>query len=213
MEKSSGHETADIRIAKTIKEYGQLDEKDKKIPYVTTESESLKAFVDGYILGEHGGTVNCLSIFGAIGAVQAIAATLVSGKSIELWGKGEFGKELHKQWGKVKYRMISKRLPASKMLTMIVVVDSAMLSDDPGDFMIITKTENPVDLLYGNLIVRSEIPLHVSWKKWLWSTFVHFEWLKELPGYNMRGFEISFNDDELAEKIEIGIRSGRIPKI
>ena len=184
-----------------------------KIPYVTTESESLKAFVDGYILGEHGGTVNCLSIFGAIGAVQAIAATLVSGKSIELWGKGEFGKELHKQWGKVKYRMISKRLPASKMLTMIVVVDSAMLSDDPGDFMIITKTENPVDLLYGNLIARSEIPLHVSWKKWLWSTFVHFEWLKELPGYNMRGFEISFNDDELAEKIEIGIRSGRIPKI
>ena len=184
----------------------------KKIPYVTTESESLKAFVDGYILGEHGGTVNCLSIFGAIGAVQAIAATLVSGKSIELWGKDDFGTELYKQWGKVKYKMISKRLPASKMLSMIVVIDSAMLSDDQ-NFLIISKAENPVDLLYGNLIKRSEIPLHANWKKWLWSTFVRFEWLKELPGYNMRGYAISFNDDELAEKIAIGIRSGRIPKI
>lgn len=185
----------------------------EKTPYVTTESGSLKAFVDGYILGEHGGTVNCLSIFGAIGAGQAIAATLVSGKSIELWGKDDFGTELYKQRGKVKYRMISKRLPASKMLSMIVVVDSAMLSDDPDDFMIIAKTENPVDLLYGNLITRSEIPLHVNWKKWLWATFEQFEWLKELPGYRMRGFKISFDDDELAKKIEVGIRSKMIPEI
>ena len=185
----------------------------KKIPYVTTESGGLRVFVDGYVLGEYGGAVNYLSVFGAIGASQAISATLVSGKDIYLWGESDFRKGLHRQWGKnIKYRMISKRLPVSKMLNMVVVIEDAILSSDR-DFVIIIKNENPVELLYGNLIKRSEIPLHANWKKWLWHTFEQLEWLKELPGYNMKGYKIAFNDDELAEKIEIGIRSGRMPKI
>ena len=186
---------------------------DHKPPYVTTKSKGIKAFVDGYILGKHGGSVYCLSTFGAIGAVQAIAATLVSGKSIDLYSKDDYGKELYKQFGNVKYRMISKRLPVSKMLTMIVVVDYAILSYDQDDFMIITKNEDPIELLYSNLVNRSEIPLHTNWKQWLWTTFVHFKWIKELPGYRMNGYVVSFDDDDLAYQIEIGIKNKTIPEI
>jgi hypothetical protein len=163
------------------------------------------------VLTEYGNSVCCLSVFGAIGAVQALCASLVSGRDVQLWGNGEFGTELHKKWGKVKYRMISKRLP-SKMLSMIVLIDEAVLSHDQ-DFVIISREHNPVDLLYRNLIYRSELPLHSAWKKWLWATFECFEWMTKLPSYRMCGHEISFDDDELAEKIKVGIRSGRIPKI
>ncbi len=182
------------------------------VPYVTTETGGLKAWVDGYVFSEHGGSVYCLSIFGAVGAVQAVSATLVSGNIIELWEMDNLGKNLYRQWGKVKYRMISKRLPSSKMLSMVILIDSAMLSDDQ-DFMIITKKENPKDLLYRNLVHRSEMPLHASWKEWLWATFKHFEWMTVLQGYRMHGYSISFTDDDLADALEKGIKSGRIPEI
>ena len=182
-----------------------------KTPYVTTENSGFRAFVDGYILSEHGGAVYCLSVYGAVGAVQSICASLVSGRDVRLWAKDEFGTELHKKWGKVKYRMISKRLP-SKMLNMVVIEESVLLSDEQ-DFVIISREHDPVDLLYRNLVHRSELPLHSSWKHWLWATFKHFEWITELLGYRMQGHAISFTDEELAEALEIGIRNGKIPEI
>lgn len=183
-----------------------------KVPYVTTESGGLRAHVDGYVLGEHGGSINYLSIFGAIGAVQAVGASLVSGKSLHLYGNEEFGKELSKHFGRVKYRMLSKRLP-SKMLSMIVIVEDAILSDEE-DFVIITKTaEDPKNLLFRNLAHRSELPLHESWRRWIWATFEHFEWIIELPGYRMKGYQIEYNDDDLADAIRQGIRSRTIPEV
>jgi len=180
------------------------------VPYVTTESGGLRAWVDGYVLD--GGTVYYLSIFGAVGAVKAVSAALVSGNIIELWEMDELGKNLYRQWGKVKYRMISKRLPSSRMLSMVILIDSATLSDDH-DFMIITKKENPKELLYRNLVHRSEMPLHSSWKEWLWATFKHFEWITALEGYKMRGYSISYNDDDLADALEVGIKTRRIPEV
>ena len=182
------------------------------VPYVTTETGGLRAWVDGYVLGEHGGSVYCLSIFGAVGAVQAVSASLVSGKKVQLWEKDDLGKDLYRQWGQIKYRMISKRLPSSKMLSMVILIDSAMLSDDQ-DFMIITKKGNPKDLLYRNLVHRSEMPLHPHWKEWLWATFKHFEWITVLEGYRMHGYSISYADDDLADALEVGIKTGRIPEI
>ena len=183
----------------------------EKTPYITTESGGFRAFVDGYVLTEYGGSVCCLSVYGAVGAVQSLCASLVSGRDVQLWGNGEFGTELHKKWGKVKYRMISKRLP-SKMLSMIVLIDETVLSHDQ-DFVIITREHDPVDLLYRNLVHRSELPLHSSWEKWLWATFKHFEWVTELPSYRMQGYSISYSEEELADALELGIRSGKIPKI
>lgn len=182
------------------------------VPYVTTETGGLRAWVDGYVLSEHGGSVYCLSIFGAVGAVQAVSATLVSGKTILLWEREELGSQLYRQWGQIKYRMISKRLPSSKMLSMVILIDSAMLSDDQ-DFLIITKKENPKDLLYRNLVHRSEMPLHPNWKEWLWATFKHFEWITVLKGYRMHGYSISYADDDLADALESGIKTGRIPEV
>lgn len=182
------------------------------IPHITTESGSLKSFVDGYVLGEHGGSVYYLSIFGAVGATQAVGASIVSNKIVRLYGAGEYGKDLYRQFGKVKYRMISQRLPVSKMLSMVILSESCMLSDEQ-DFVIIIKNEDPKDILFRNLIHRSEIPLHSAWKEWLWETFVHFEWINELPGYKMSGYEVSFDDDELADKIESGIKNGTMPEI
>jgi hypothetical protein len=183
----------------------------EKTPYITTESGGFRAFVDGYVLTEYGASVCYLSVYGAVGAVQSLCASLVSGRDVQLWAKGEFGTELHKKWGKVKYRMVSKRLP-SKMLSMIVLIDEAVLSHDQ-NFVIITREHDPVDLLYRNLVHRSELPLHSDWAEWLWVTFKHFEWVTELPSCRMCGYKISFDDDELAEKIEQGIRSKTIPKI
>ena len=183
-----------------------------QIPYITTESGSLRAFTNGFVVGEHGGSVYYLSIFGAVGATQAIGASLVSNKMVRLYGAGEYGKDLYRQFGKVKYRMISQRLPVSKMLSMVVLSESCMLSDEQ-DFVIIINSEDPVDVLFRNLMHRSEIPIHSAWKEWLWKTFVHFGWLTELPGYKMQGYSVSFNDDDLAEEIEKGIKGREMPEI
>ena len=182
-----------------------------KIPYVATESGGLRAYVDGYVLGEYGGSVNYLSIFGAIGAVQAVAASLVSGKPLHLWGNEESGKELSKHFGKVKYRIISKRLP-SQMLSVVVISDMVLLSDDQ-DFVIIAKDIDPKNLLYRNILHRSDLPLHESWRRWLWTTFKRLEWIVELQDYRMKGYEVSFTDDELADAIRQGIKSRTIPDV
>lgn len=183
----------------------------EKVPYITTESAGFRAFVDGYVLAEYGGSVCYLSVYGAVGAVQSLCASLVSGRDVQLWGNGEFGTELHKKWGKVKYRMVSKRLP-SKMLSMVVLIDEAVLSHDQ-DFVIISREHDPVDLLYRNLIHRSELPLHHTWKQWLWATFEHFDWITALPSYRMHGHAISFTDEELADALRLGIKNGKIPEI
>lgn len=182
------------------------------IPYVTTEAGGLRAWVDGYALSERGDAVYCLSIFGAVGAVQAISAALVSGNIVQLWEANELGKKLSKQWGRTKYRMFSKRLPSSRMLSMVILIDSAVLSNDR-DFLIITKKENPKELLYRNLVYRSEMPLHPSWKEWLWATFKHFGWITALKEYGMKGYSVSYSDDDLADALEAGIKAERMPEI
>jgi hypothetical protein len=69
----------------------------EKVPYITTESAGFRAFVDGYVLAEYGGSVCCLSVYGAVGAVQSLCASLVSGRDVQLWGNGEFETETKKK--------------------------------------------------------------------------------------------------------------------
>ncbi|MCK5615079.1 hypothetical protein KAR91_75145 [Candidatus Pacearchaeota archaeon] len=183
-----------------------------EVPYITTESGGLRAFVDAYVLGvRNEGSVRYLSIFGAIGAVQAVSAALVSGRSVSLYGADEFGKELYRQFGGVKYRMISKRLPASKMLSMVVVVESALLSDNQDFVMIIKQNEDPKEFLFRNILHRSEVPVHQLWASWLWEAFVKNELITELTGYRMGGYRVNYTDEELAKFLEIGIKRHEIP--
>lgn len=183
-------------------------------PYITTESGGLKAFVDAYILGVgNEGSVRYLSIFGAIGAVQAVSAALVSGRSVSLYGADEFGKELYRQFGGVKYRMLSKRLPASKMLSIVVIAESVLLSDSQNFVMIIKQDEDPKEFLFRNILHRSEIPVHQLWTSWLWEAFVKNELITELTGYRMRGYRVNYTDEELAKFLETGIKRHEIPEI
>ena len=182
-----------------------------KIPFV--KFGGLRAWVAGYVHQYY--NVYCLSTFGAVGAVRGVSAAFVSGRTVELHETGEqlYRTYLYRGWGKEnKFRLISKRLPTSRMLSMVVLSEQAILSNDQ-DFLIISRQADPVDLLFRNLVKRSELPLHESWKKWLWQTFQENEWLTELEGYRMRGYRISFTDEELAEKLAEGVRSERITRI
>jgi len=182
---------------------------------VYCESGGFKAYVDGW-LAEYS-ELYCVSLFGNVGAVKAVSARFLSGEDIQIahggvsvhfWRKRGF----KGSGGMGKYRMMTKRLP-SGLLSMVVVLEAALFSEEQ-EFVIINRDiENPVHLLFGNLVCRSEIPLHQKWSFWLWDEFMKNGWMTRLEGYRMVGYKVRLDNEELAELVSEGIKSGRIPGV
>lgn len=177
-------------------------------PIPTMSFGGFTAYVESYALG--GYKVYYASLFGSLGIVKAISAALVAGKSISLHVPREFRKTVSKAFGR-KYRMISKRLP-SRALNIIVLVDYMILSHEH-HFCFLTPGAGIVDRFFSQLVHRTEVPLHTSWKQWLWDAFQENDWAKKLPSFGIQAHSVSFTDSKLSQLLKQGIQTKQIPEI
>ncbi len=167
-------------------------------------------YVEAYVLG--GYKVYYASLFGSLGAVKAISAALVAGKSVSLHVPGEFKRTVSKQFGR-KYRMVSKRLP-SRALNTVVLVDYMFLSHERRFCFLVHDSDNPVvDRFYSQLVYRTEVPLHSSWAQWLWDEFCQKSWAGPLKCFRIQSYFIRFTDNKLSELLKRGVQTKQIPEI
>lgn len=168
------------------------------------------AYVEAYVLG--GYKLYYASLFGSLGAVRAISAALVAGKSVALHVPGEFRKSVTKQFGR-KYRMVSKRLP-SRALNVIVLIDYIILSHKHHFCFVVQGSDTPVvDRFFSQLVYRTKVPLHVSWAQWLWDEFCKKEWATKLKCFRIQSYYVKFEDAKLSQLLKQGIQTKQIPEI
>jgi len=167
------------------------------------------AYVEAYVFA--GYKVYYASLFGLLGAVKAISAALVAGKSVSLHVPGKFKKIVSKQFGR-KYCMISKRLP-SRALNTVVIADYMILSHERQFCFLAQGSENPVDRFYSQLVYRTEVPLHASWAQWLWDEFCRQKWTGPLRCFRVQSYAVRFTDNKLSELLKRGIQTKQIPEV
>lgn len=168
------------------------------------------AYVEAYVLG--GYKVYYASLFGSLGAVKAISAALVAGKSVSLHVPGEFKKTVSRQFGR-KYCMVSKQLP-SRALNTVVLVDYMILSHERRFCFLAPGSDNSVvDRFYSQLVYRTEVPLHPSWAQWLWDEFHREGWRSPLKSFRIQSYFVRFTDHKLSELLKRGIQTKQIPEI
>jgi len=168
------------------------------------------AYVEAYVFA--GYKLYYASLFGSLGAVKAISAALVAGKSVSLHVPGEFKKTISKQFGR-KYRMISKRLP-SRALNTVVIIDHMILSHERRFCFLTQGSKNSiVNQFFSQLVYRTEVPLHSSWAKWIWDEFCRQGYSGPLRCFRIESYFVRFTDNKLSELLKRGIQTGQIPEI
>ena len=179
-------------------------------PIPTMSFGGFSAYVEAYVLG--GYKLYYASLFGSLGAVRAISAALVAGKSVAFHVPGEFRKSVTKQFGR-KYRMVSKRLP-SRALNVIVFVDHFTLSHEHRFCFLASGSDMPiVDRFFSQLVYRTEVPLHASWAQWLWDEFCKKDWATNLKCFRIQSYYVRFKDARLSQLLKQGIQTKQIPEI
>jgi hypothetical protein len=85
--------------------------------------------------------------------------------------------------------------------------------EDQSSFLIFTtkgESETLLHLFYRHLDQKTQVPLHPSWKKWLWQTFTQQNnWimtLRTLVG-SYQGYRFSFNSSRLHDLVSKAIKN------
>jgi hypothetical protein len=68
------------------------------------------------------------------------------------------------------------------------------------------------DLYFGALVKYSAVPVHPSWKAWLYSRATNKKEIESLTAHRMLGIKIHLNDENLAEDIAKALKRGRLKK-
>lgn len=155
-----------------------------------------------WMISMFGAGVALQSIYASLQTGQRVKCVMPSGERIDLW--------LH-TWN-TKFHAIVKRVPGQMFQHMIVWPEIA--SQRSGESRFILSGVEGTDfqkMLYSFLIKRVEIPVHRSWKQWLWSLFKKEEWLTDLRSHGwLRGFYVDGYDYRLEEKVVEAVKSGEI---
>ncbi len=149
-----------------------------------------------------------MSISGYQTAVKGIIANFIESYGFYTTIKSE---ELYLTRSYLNYTTQTKKLP-SGLLHAIIFPKCALPSSDDGNnsFVMFTDTETDVqNLFFLHLDYKTEIPLHPSWKTWLWKTFTEQNWLYELTTLvgTYRGYRVEFIPCQLQELITTAIQS------
>jgi hypothetical protein len=151
----------------------------------------IKAFCsDAIIDPEELNTVYFMSICGYQATVKGIIANLFENYGISIEVDGTPYDLVRSSLG---YKVQVKKLP-SGLLHAVLLPKLALPKNDednPNRFFIFTKENGDVlKRFYRHLDEKTELPLHPSWKRWIWQLFQQQEtWLVQLVNLtgNYRG--------------------------
>ena len=68
------------------------------------------------------------------------------------------------------------------------------------------------NLYFRALVKYSAVPVHPSWKTWLFSRAAKKKEIEGLSAHRIRGIKIHLNDESLAQDIMRGLKKGRLRK-
>lgn len=160
--------------------------------------------------------IHFLSICGYQITVKGIIASLLdrySGASIEIEGvEHDFA------CSDMGYKVLRKKLP-SGLAHALLIPKSAIpgYKDDKNknSFSIITHDKKDIPILFfRHLDEKTDIPIDLSWVRWLWKTFQKEKWLfklKTLVG-DFKGYHFDYHPARLHELVSEAIR-GKVPEI
>jgi len=133
-----------------------------------------------------------VSMFGSGVALQSIYASLLTGRAVDCFmPSGKTVTFALPTW-RSKFHSIVKRIPGQVFRHMVVYPEIAMQRSGESHFVLVGMegTDFP-HMLYRYLVKRVEVPIHKSWKQWMWSLFRSEEWLHKLSGYGrLRGYVV-----------------------
>ena len=174
----------------------------------------IRAYCSDLIVDPEGDTAYLMSICGYQATVKGIIANLLENYRITI--KIE-SLEYDLDRSTFGYKVQMKSLP-SGMVHAIVYPKMALAQNDEEEnrfFIFSDRTDEKLELFFRHLDDKLEIPLHPSWKNWLWNTFRNQdEWfteLKTLAG-NYQGYSFWFEPEDLQDLISQAFKNN-VPEI
>lgn len=165
----------------------------------------LSAHVEAYAREEH--TFPVVSLFGAKGAVQAIAAALVSRKEKISLTDGTMRKEVWLSQG--DYRIFGKTLPCGAHHSLVINTQALLRCATLPSFLIVSRSgeEKQVRSIYFSFLDRLlPVPLLPGWADWLWERGTKKEEILLLQGYRLTAYQCHLDPEALKKDLSQAIR-------
>jgi len=157
-------------------------------------------------------TVFFMSICGYQATVKGIVASLIENHGVSINTEKT---EHDLMRSNLTYKIQQKKLPSGRVHA-LVFPKLALANHDDEDqnsFFIFTtngESESLLHLFYRHLDQKTQVPLHPSWKNWLWQTFdQQNNWimtLRTLVG-SYQGYRFSFNSSRLHDLVSKAIKN------
>jgi hypothetical protein len=112
----------------------------------------------------------------------------------------------------MKYGTSVKALPSGIVHTAIFIKNEI----DQGDshYALTARPDfTEADLYFTALIKHSSVPVHYSWKMWLYKRAVQRNEVETLMTHGIHGIKISLDDTTLAEDISTGLKKEKLKKV
>ena len=200
------------------------------------ESNNFSAYCDEYLYSEKWMNptterkyYSCwfLSMFGAPTALRAIWANMVKsvGGSVMIRNMNDkdaledFDSTILATVGRdgVSWRAHGPHKLPGAYNTAHMIIYNKMLEvehDESQNFLIISKNlEQTIEQHYQHLNYQSELPLHKSWKEYLWNLTQEQQWAVPLYGRKMAGWHCMPEYGKLNQHIREDIASGKLKTI
>lgn len=165
----------------------------------------LSAHVEAYARGDH--TFPVVSLFGAKGAAQAIAAALVSRKEKVFLEDGTRPQEVWLSSG--EYRIFGKTLPCGAHHALVINTQALLRHASLPSFLIISRLdeEKRIRSIYFSFLDRLlPLPLLPGWAGWLWKRGREKEEIHPLQGYRLTTYECHVDPEALKKDLSQAIK-------
>jgi hypothetical protein len=155
-----------------------------------------------------------LSLLGNKQSIRALWARLVKGETAYLADDQFAGGTPH--WlatnARQHCRLHLAKLPATGAYHALLVPDAALYAAEQQDFLLLARSAEEARLLhYRFLNRRLDLPLHPSWRDWLWERALHTGEALELAAMGVRAYRCTPDPAELAEALGRALRGHRVP--
>lgn len=175
------------------------------------KSGGVQVYTDSFLMEKdrYSNQTWMVSLFGPGTGLQSIHAALVTSREVKChMPSGKVLRFYLPSWN-VKFHSIVKRVQGQSFRHMVIYPEIASQRSGQSKFILtgFEGTDFP-HMLYSFLVKRIEVPIHKSWKQWLWSLFKNEGWMKDLHGYGrLRGFYVdgySWLDDRIVKAVKSG---------
>lgn len=165
----------------------------------------LSAFVESYAKKDHAFPV--VSLFGAKGAAQAIAAALVCRKEKVCLFRGGRSQEVWLTPG--EHRIFGKTLPCGAHHILVIHASGLLRQCALSSFILINRLGNEAQLrsVYFSFLDRLvPIPLLPGWTPWLWTRGVEKKEIHSLEGFRLTAHECRVDAEGLKRDLSRAIK-------